>query len=483
MRDIEVQMKESKRILIIDDDQDILETYRDILSPQTAPDVLNKGRSLFDSDNRDTFGPGSVPPSYDVTLACNGSRGVEEVEHALSRQQPFAVAFVDMKMPGLDGARTSRNIWCIDPDIKIVIVTAYSEYSPAEITRIVGRNDIFYLRKPFNPGEILQFARALTHEWNLEKKRDELEKKFQNINESLESKVKEQTSIIVQTEKMATVGLLASGVAHEINTPLAFVNSNLATVKSYLKKISMLNSQYETVISELAKTVHGPEEAAALADIRRFRQDHKIDFIMSDLENLSDESIEGIDRIKTIVRNLKFFSRADQADLKRIDINEILDTALGVLWSELSQKAKIEKQYSDLPLVQCYPQKISQVFTNLLINAGQAIENQGIIRISTGLVTPGPRERTGWVEIRIEDTGCGISKIDQNRIFDPFFSTKPVGTGTGLGLSIVYEVIKTHHGEISVDSSPGFGSCFTVRLPVCLNHGTRPDGKGGKNGK
>ena len=145
-------MTDSKRVLIIDDDKAIRETYRDVLSVGTQPDMPDKGHALFDTDSGQADSASPAPESYDVTLACSGSQGIEEVQQALSQEKPFSVAFIDMTMPGLDGARTARNIWGMDPAIKIVIVTAYSENSPDEITRLVGRNDIFFLLKPFKPG-------------------------------------------------------------------------------------------------------------------------------------------------------------------------------------------------------------------------------------------------------------------------------------------------------------------------------------------
>ncbi|MEA2059101.1 MAG: response regulator [Thermodesulfobacteriota bacterium] len=178
-------MEENKKILIIDDDEGIRDTYREIFTPEQQSDVLSEGRALFESVEKDDGKPHGKEQLYETILVENGNQGIEEVKTAMKKNTPFAVAFIDMKMPRLNGAQTSRQIWEIDPDIKIVIVTAYSEHSPDDIIKETGRDDIFYLRKPFNEEEIFQLARALADEWNLERKRDRLETALTKANEKL----------------------------------------------------------------------------------------------------------------------------------------------------------------------------------------------------------------------------------------------------------------------------------------------------------
>lgn len=459
----------NNKIIVIDDDEGIRETYLGIFTPDEESDVLSRGRSLFDGEDA----PKKAAPTlvYDISLAENGTKGIESVSAAKKNGVPFSVAFIDMKMPGLNGAETSQKIWKIDPDIKIVIVTAYSEYAPEDIIAVTGRDDLFYLRKPFNHEEILQFARALTNEWNLERKRDILEAQLKqanealaDMNENLKEKVQKQAAMIVQAEKMASVGLLAAGVAHEINNPIAFINSNLSAVKTYFKKIIGLYEKFKE-IELFLKELNTPRAVGLLADLAEFKSKHKIEMIFEDIEDLADESLDGIGRVKTIVKDLKTFSRIDEAELKAVDINAAIDTTLNMVKNEFKYKAEVEKHYGDLPQVVCYPQKISQVFMNLLINAGQAIEAKGKIIIETQKVALGRREQDQYIGISISDTGCGIPEEHLNKLFDPFFTTKPVGQGTGLGLSIVYEIIKAHDGKIDVDSRPGEGTRFTVLLP------------------
>ncbi len=464
-------MIDNKKVLIIDDDDGIRDTYISILVPEEESDVLSAGTLLFNTDDKGSQISQKV--QYDVCQAEDGFAGVKKVKEATKNGTPFAVAFIDMKMPGLNGAQTSQKIWEIDPKIKIVIVTAYSEYSPEEIISVTGRDDLFYLRKPFNHEEILQFARALTNEWNLERKRDKLEsdlkkanKSLEDMNKNLEEKVKKQAAMVVQTEKMATVGLLASGVAHEINNPNSFIHANLSILKTYTRPMIGLFEKYEQA-EQFLRSLASDEADRILQDIRAFKKKGKIELIFKDIEDLVDESLEGVDRVKNIVRDLNTFSRIDEAQFTKTDINKAIETTLNMVKTKFKYNVLIEKKLGDIPEIKCYPQKISQVFMNLLVNAAQAIEDKGTVSILTQLKEQGRRETDRFVSIVISDTGCGIPKENIGKLFDPFFTTKPVGKGTGLGLSIVYEIISAHNGTIQVDSRPGEGTRFEILLPVC----------------
>ncbi|MBF0303850.1 MAG: response regulator, partial [Desulfamplus sp.] len=473
----------------IDDDEGIRETYKVIFTPEVESDILSRGSALFDIDFSADLKKNKPKirktADYKLSVAETGMQGITLVKDAVLENRPFGVAFIDMKMPGMNGAETSRQIWDIDPKIRIVIVTAYSEYTPDDIIATTGRDDIFYLRKPFNHEEILQFARALTNEWNLEQKQEilqaelkEANEALENMNRSLESmnrtlesmnknlkeKVEKQAAMIVQTDKMASVGLLAAGVAHEINNPLSFINANLSALKRYMTKIGDLHQKYNDV--ELFLRYSGLENAPALLEeLEQFKRDNKTELIMVDIKDLTEESLDGIERIKTIVNDLKTFSRIDEADYTYLDINKAIDTTINILWNEIKYKAEIIKHYGNIPDVRCFPQKISQVFMNLLLNAVQAIEEHGTITINTQLVSQDNKQED-FVEIKISDTGCGIPKENINRLFEPFFTTKPVGTGTGLGLSITYEIIKAHKGIIEVSSEVGQGTEISVILPT-----------------
>ena len=464
----------NNRIIVIDDDSGIRETYRNILTPDSMDGYLAEGVALFgELANDDTGKHGNQTPAFELTLADRGEKGVEEVMDAVSRLEPFALAFIDMKMPGIDGAETAKRIWKLDADIKVVIVTAFSEYEPEDIVRITGRNDCFYLRKPFNPEEILQFARALTHEWSLEKEREILtynlkiaNASLEELNQNLNERVDQQTAMLIQSEKMASIGILAAGVAHEINNPISFINGNLATMAKYGARLSELCERYSALEKDLIKKGDTIEITGRIQELLEFKKSRKIDFILGDINELVKESLEGAERIRKIVLDLRTFSRVDEAEYKFADIHEIIDATLNIIYNETKYGIRIIKNYNEISQIKCFPQKLSQVFMNLLINSIQAIAGDGEIEIRTEKVNAGRRRDDEWVRVIIRDNGCGIEQKNLKKLFDPFFTTKPVGEGTGLGLSIAYDIIKAHGGEIIVTSTVGQGTTFRILLPV-----------------
>lgn len=263
--------------------------------------------------------------------------------------------------------------------------------------------------------------------------------------------LKEAQSRILQNEKMASIGQLAAGVAHEINNPNGFILSNLHAMHKYLVKIKEFISFQDATLASVSTYIHD--------QIQQKKRSLKIDFALEDMEALVQESHEGAERIRNIVKDLKDFSHLDQAALVQADINVCIENTLAMVWNELKLKGELVKELGELPKVDCNPGQINQVLTNLLLNAAQAVEGGGTVSIKT------------WAEqnsvcIAISDTGPGIPSEIRGRLFEPFFTTKEVGKGAGLGLSIAYDIIKKHGGEISVTSEVGKGSCFTVRLPV-----------------
>ena len=261
-------------------------------------------------------------------------------------------------------------------------------------------------------------------------------------------------SQLLQSEKMAAIGQLAAGVAHEINNPVGFVNSNMGTLKKYTGQLLEAIDALLPVLATLPESNPMRQQAEAVlkrADIR---------FLRDDVSDLISESTQGLDRVKKIVQDLKDFSHVDQAEWQEADINACLESTLNVARNEIKYKATIEKSLGELPLISCAASEINQVFMNLLVNAAQAIEGQGVIRIRSGTGA----ERV-WVEI--EDTGKGMPAEVMKRIFEPFFTTKPVGKGTGLGLSISWDiVVKKHGGQLTVRSEEGKGTCFRIELPI-----------------
>lgn len=257
---------------------------------------------------------------------------------------------------------------------------------------------------------------------------------------------------LVQSEKMASLGQLAAGVAHEINNPVGFVKSNIRTLRTYADDLLTLLDRYEEALANVAA---GPA-AQQLADLRA-RMD--VEFMRDDLMQLLDESQEGLVRIAKIVADLKDFSHVDRQELESADVNVLIDKVINVAWNELKYKTEVIRDYGVLPPLYCYPGRLGQVFLNLLVNAAQAIATRGSIVVRTGV-------EGGEVVVRISDTGSGIAPEIIGKIFDPFFTTKPVGKGTGLGLHIAYKIVEAHNGRIDVDSTPGTGTTFTIRLPI-----------------
>jgi len=259
---------------------------------------------------------------------------------------------------------------------------------------------------------------------------------------------------LIQSEKLASIGQLAAGVAHEINNPVGYVFSNFSTLERYLGDLFRMLAAYEEAEVQLA----GSPAATRLAALR---SEIELDYLKEDVPTLMAESREGIGRVRKIVQDLKDFSHVDaRQEWEWVDLHKGLDSTLNIVSNEIKYKAEVVKEYGQLPEVRCLASELNQVFMNLLVNAAHAIDKaRGTIRIRTGSTAT-----DAWVEI--EDDGCGISADNLSRIFDPFFTTKPVGKGTGLGLSLSYGIVKKHDGRIVVDSQPGRGTRFRVEIPI-----------------
>lgn len=310
----------------------------------------------------------------------------------------------------------------------------------------------------------------------LKQKADMLEKseqKYRLLAESLEKevekktgKIKETQAQLMQQEKLAAVGRLAAGVAHEINNPLGFIRSNLGILGEYISDLYELAKKYNF----LEKTFYASENnylttkeiEPIFQKINSFKKQIDLDFILSDTTHIVSESKDGADRIKKIVSDLKEFASIDQPGETEVNINICIDSALNILANIFEGKIKIVKDYNKLPLTTCYREKINQVFMNLLLNAADAIKDRGTITITTRI----HKNNNSYIEISIADTGVGILPENLNCVFEPFFTTKDIGSGMGLGLSTSYDTIKNHGGTLEVESQPGRGSVFIIKIPV-----------------
>jgi two-component system, NtrC family, sensor kinase len=262
---------------------------------------------------------------------------------------------------------------------------------------------------------------------------------------------------LLENEKLASIGQLAAGVAHEINNPIGFVNSNLSTLGEYLDDTFAVLDAYAATEPLIAR------DPQAIAAVRAAKAEREIAFVREDAQSLLTESRDGLSRVTKIVLDLKTFSHVDRAEWAKIDLRVGLESTINIVWSELRHKAELRRELNDIPQVLCNAGQLNQVFMNLLVNAAQAIEQHGLITIRTG---SGEGERSDEVWVEVEDNGCGIPPEHQARLFEPFFTTKPVGKGTGLGLSLSWGIVQKHGGRIEVTSKSGQGTCFRVCLPV-----------------
>ena len=270
----------------------------------------------------------------------------------------------------------------------------------------------------------------------------------------LNAKLAQAQNQLVQSEKMASIGMLAAGVAHEINNPISFIKSNTQTLGKYVDELLQVVRVYEQVEALL------PQHSELFAELQRIKKQIEFEYKKRDILALLAESNQGLERVTNIVRNLKDFSHMESQERWNMDdIHKGIESTLNVIWNELKYTCELKKEYGVLPPVECVLSQLNQVFMNLLVNASQAIESKGTITIRTGAL-----EDQVWIEI--SDTGSGIPPENIKSIFDPFFTTKPVGKGTGLGLSVSYNIIQKHHGRIEVESEVGKGSTFRVWLPI-----------------
>ena len=337
--------------------------------------------------------------------------------------------------------------------------------------KVRGKDELSELAEAFN-----QLVELLKDE-NIHRER--VEGELKELNSLLEVKVKQRTSLLnqknfqleeankdlkeaqvqlLQAEKMASVGQLAAGVAHEINNPIGFVNSNMHTLSEYVATYQMIFQQLNDVL--LKDTDAHQDEA--IKQLRNIIQQQDMEFINSDISELITDSKDGLIRVAEIVKGLKLFSRVDSDEMQSYNLNDCVRTTLAMVNNQLKYICSVETHLGSIPHIMMNMGKISQVVTNLLINAGQAIESTGV----QGTITITTRELDGYIELSVQDTGCGIESSHLDKLFNPFFTTKPEGQGTGLGLSISFGIAQEHGGTLHASSKDGEGSCFTLCLPI-----------------
>lgn len=403
-------------------------------------DVLQQDRkTFFDFSVRGTpFGFITYPMKWgqsDVFLALGASKSeakavLKNVNYAFYSVVGAVIVFLIVTI-----LIASRTILRPLSDLVEAIQNVQSSDRPLEIP-IKSDTEIGLLTDAFN-----QMAR------NIVQARSDLKRKIHELEEA-NQELKDTQAKLVHSSKMVSLGQLVAGVAHELNNPIGFIYSNMAHLQEYAQKLIRL--------AEVAEK--DP------AQLQKLKNEYDLEYIKTDLPKLIASCQDGARRTRDIVLGLRNFSRLDEAKLKEIDINQALDETLNLLAGELKNRIQVHKEYNKIPQVMCFASQLNQVFMNVLSNAAQAIEGNGNIWISTKAFNK--PDQSQWVTVSIQDSGKGMPQSVIDKIFDPFFSTKPVGQGTGLGLSISYGIIQAHGGEIHVKSQEGIGTEFLINVPV-----------------
>ena len=385
--------------------------------------------------------------SYLLESAENGSQAIDRIQSFLPD-----IVLLDGVMPGMDGLEVCKRIRS-NPQYKftkVIMLSSRDKLNDRVKGYEAGADD--YITKPFDHEEVAAKVKVFSKLKFVEES-DEALRIEKDGQEKLVLQLQDAKEQLLQADKMASIGQLAAGVAHEINNPVGYINSNLGALEEYIGEVFQVLDTYKEAESLL------DQDSEVLQRILGLKEKVNLDFLKQDIMDLMKESQEGLARVKQIVQDLKEFSHVDDAEWQLFDLHHGLDSTLNIVNNEIKYKAEVIKEYGDLPAIECQASQLNQVFMNLLVNAAHAIDDNGVITIRTGT-------KDEWVWVEIEDTGHGISQENQHKLFEPFFTTKPVGQGTGLGLSLSYGIVQAHGGRIDVESTVGKGTRFRVWLPV-----------------
>jgi two-component system, NtrC family, sensor kinase len=580
-----LQAKRRYRVLVVDDNAAIHDDFRKVLCATDKTAALEATEAAL-------LGVEVAPRTgtrveFTIDDALQGADGVECVRRSLAESRPYAVAFVDMRMPpGQDGLKTILDCWSLDPQLQVVICSAYSDYSWREISAATGETDqLVILRKPFDPEEVLQLAHALSRKWevqralqrqlnNLEglvamrtREVSERQALFQLILENAADliavvdgqgrrlynspsyekvlgftpaelqasdafahihpedlaavrvarenakrngrgepvvyrmqhrdgswRVLESCAGVVRGidggvaflvivarditqrhelefkqqlgQKLESIGRLAAGIAHEINTPTQYITDNTHFLGDAFRMMTQVLQEYRSCRSRLTTPggeVSGPGEVAAAKTAAEF------DYYVQEIPHAIEQSLDGLSRISKIVGSLKEFSHPNPPDKAPVDLNRAIEVAVGVTRHEWKYVAEVVTELDPaLPAVPCLLDEINQVMLNLIVNAAHTIADALKARGETlGRITIRTRIDQEAALIEVADTGMGIASALRGRIFEPFFTTKGVGKGTGQGLAIVHAIVVNHHGgNVDFSSEVGRGTTFRVWLPL-----------------
>jgi len=416
-------------VLVIDDQEAILQSFAMLLDPK--PDHVASTLDELALALGDNPAPkfSTTTPAYRMRYARQGLEGIEECRLANAADEPFSVAFVDIHMPpGIDGVETAVKLWELQPELEIVLCTAYSMYTWAEILeQVPHRDQLVILRKPFDPIEVRQLAACLTDK---ARRGRELARQMHELETRVATEVARRLELeLGQAQKFEALGRLAAGVAHEINTPMQYIQSSLEFLGD--------------AVAELAPKLR-PETA-------------------EDMTGSIADALDGVSRVAAIVRSVGEFAHHNRQQAAPVDLNRQIQMAAQLGKTEYKRDAELVLDLAELPMVHGHADELGRAILNLLVNASHAIA----AKRTRGKITISTRPQPGGVSVSIADTGIGIPPELRSRIFEPFFTTKELGKGTGQGLAIVRKtIVEQHRGRIEVESILGEGTTFRIFIPT-----------------
>jgi len=393
---------------------------------------------------------------------------INEIESMLSetRRLTTFIAIVEMVLVAIFslmlGTYLTRQLIVLQSAAKLISQGEYSQQLKVSSKDEVGEVAIAFnqmslalqdaqtAREAFED-ELIELNRTL--ELRVDQRTEKINDQMQEIKIAHKKLAEAQTKLL-QTEKLASIGQLSAGIAHEINNPIAFIQSNVNTLQEYIeiyqKLISLYRSSYECT---------DEDQLNIRSTIKKLESEEDIDFVNGDIVSLMEDTVDGTHRVQGIVKGLKEFSHVSTDSRVPCDIVQCVESTLKIVKNELNKNCVVKTHLAPVPAVLANSGELNQVIMNLLINAGQAVESNGLIVVTTS-------ETSTEVILSVKDNGVGISKDDLNKLFDPFYTTKPVGVGTGLGLAISYGIIQDHGGVIKVESEPNSGTTFSLVLPI-----------------
>jgi two-component system NtrC family sensor kinase len=466
----------AQRILIVDDNRAIHDDFRKILIPADAASEIDEMEALM-------FGAGEATvrrPPYEIASAYQGEEALTLMRTAFDAARPYSLAFVDMRMPpGWDGLETIRQLWSVDPSLQVVICSAYSDYSWSEISEKLDPSDgLLILKKPFDIIEAVQLASTLTRKWSLhrevQRRMEDLEAtvrartaELEQSNQTLRQTIHERQRYEVElrlAQKLESVGRLASGIAHEINTPVQFVSDSVEFVRDALGELLQLRERQRALIPALTAT---PALQAIAAELVEADTRADLDYLSEEAPKAIERALSGLERVATLVRSMKEFANPESQDKVPADLNAAIASTLAIAPSEYKYVAELETDFGELPQVTCHISEINQVVLGIVINAAHAVADVVEVTKERGRIKVSTRDEGQGVVITISDSGAGVPAAIRDKIFDPFFTTKVVGRGAGQGLAVARSVIvEKHGGSISFETVEGRGTTFFIRLPL-----------------